>query len=131
MRSAPDALRSVAYLNLMPRASKTCKRFCESQLPQAQPPENQSRSAPRPHPTVFRCPPDASLQSDDESLSFSRTQFAKGAVTMKAVKICVLLVAMFLVVSHAQSSSRDSDKVRVLSLENLWNEAERNKDGKA
>jgi len=54
---------------------------------------------------------------------------------MKAVKICVLLVAMFLVashvVSHAQTSSRDSDKVRVLSLENLWNEAERNKDGKA
>jgi len=54
---------------------------------------------------------------------------------MKAVKICVLLVAMFLVVNHAasraQTSSRDSDKVRVLSLENLWNEAERNKDGKA
>lgn len=54
---------------------------------------------------------------------------------MKAVKICVLLVAMFLVVNHvvsrAQTSSHDSDKVRVLSLENLWNEAERNKDGKA
>jgi len=50
---------------------------------------------------------------------------------MKAAKVCVLLVAMFLIVSHAQVSTRDSDKVRVLSLENLWNEAERNKDGKA
>jgi hypothetical protein len=50
---------------------------------------------------------------------------------MKAVKVCVLLAAMFLVVSHAQVSSRDSDKVRVLSLENAWNEAEKYKDGKA
>lgn len=50
---------------------------------------------------------------------------------MKAVKVCVLLAAVFLVVSHAQLSSRDSDKVRVLSLENAWNEAEKHKDGKA
>jgi hypothetical protein len=42
-----------------------------------------------------------------------------------------LLTALFLVVSHAQLGSHDSDKVRVLSLENAWNEAEKNKDGKA
>ena len=50
---------------------------------------------------------------------------------MKAVKLCVLLAAMFLVVSHAQIDAHDSDKVRVLSLENAWNEAEKHKDGKA
>jgi ketosteroid isomerase-like protein len=37
---------------------------------------------------------------------------------------------MFLA-GHAQVDSHDSDKARVLSLENAWNEAERNKDGKA
>ena len=50
---------------------------------------------------------------------------------MKIVKVCVLLVTMFLVVSQAQMSGHDSDKVRVLSLENAWNEAEKHKDGKA
>jgi len=49
----------------------------------------------------------------------------------KILKACVLLLAMLLMVSHAQVSSHDSDKVRVLSLENAWNEAEKNKDGKA
>ncbi|HEY3974832.1 MAG TPA: nuclear transport factor 2 family protein [Candidatus Sulfotelmatobacter sp.] len=50
---------------------------------------------------------------------------------MKALTVCVLLAALFLVVSHAQMASRDSEKVRVLSLENAWNEAEKNKDGNA
>ena len=49
---------------------------------------------------------------------------------MKALKVCVLLAAMFLV-SHAQLTSRESDKMRVLSLENAWNEAEKHKDVKA
>ena len=48
---------------------------------------------------------------------------------MKIVKVCVLLATMFLA-SHAQNS-HDSDKARVLSLETAWNEAEKNKDGKA
>jgi ketosteroid isomerase-like protein len=52
------------------------------------------------------------------------------AVKVKALKICVLLVATFLM-SHAQTTSRESDKVRVLALENLWNEAEKHKDVKA
>ena len=50
---------------------------------------------------------------------------------MKAMKVCVLLAALFLVASHAQIDSHDSDKVRVLSLENAWNEAEKHRDGKA
>ena len=49
---------------------------------------------------------------------------------MKTVKVCVILASM-LVVSFAQMSSHDSDKARVLSLENAWNEAEKHKDGKA
>ncbi len=49
---------------------------------------------------------------------------------MKTVKVCVVLVSMFLA-GHAQVDSHDSDKTRVLSLENAWNEAEKNRDGKA
>lgn len=49
---------------------------------------------------------------------------------MKTVTVCVLLATLFLA-GHAQVDSRDSDKTRVLSLENAWNEAERHKDGKA
>jgi len=49
---------------------------------------------------------------------------------LKTVKVCVILASM-LVVSFAQMSSHDSDKARVLSLENAWNEAEKHKDGKA
>jgi hypothetical protein len=49
---------------------------------------------------------------------------------MKAVSICaVLVLAIFL--GHAQVSSHDSDKARVISLENAWNEAEKHKDVKA
>jgi hypothetical protein len=50
---------------------------------------------------------------------------------MKALTVCVLLAAMCLGMSHAQVNSRDSEKMRVLSLENAWNEAEKYKDGKA
>lgn len=54
---------------------------------------------------------------------------------MKAVKVCVLLtsiiLALVIVGGQAQSSSHDSDKARVLSLENAWNEAEKHKDAKA
>jgi ketosteroid isomerase-like protein len=48
---------------------------------------------------------------------------------MKAAKICVVL-ALTILAGYAQSAF-DSQKARVLSLENLWNEAEKNKDGKA
>jgi hypothetical protein len=49
---------------------------------------------------------------------------------MKVVKVCVVLASMILA-GYPQLSSRDSDKARVLSLENAWNEAEKHKDGKA
>ena len=49
---------------------------------------------------------------------------------MKAVKICVLLALMILE-GYAQVSSFESEKARVLSLENAWNEAEKHKDAKA
>lgn len=49
---------------------------------------------------------------------------------MKTVMVSVLLATMFLV-GHAQEDSHDSEKTRVLSLENAWNEAEKHKDGKA
>lgn len=50
---------------------------------------------------------------------------------MKVLKVCALLAVTLLAVSRAQVSSHDSDKVRVLSLETAWNEAEKHKDGKA
>jgi hypothetical protein len=49
---------------------------------------------------------------------------------MRAVMVCVVLAAMILV-SQAQYKVRDSDKARVTSLENAWNEAEKHKDTKA
>jgi len=49
---------------------------------------------------------------------------------MRAVKVCVVLALMILA-GYAQVSSFDSEKARVLSLENAWNEAEKHKDGKA
>lgn len=49
---------------------------------------------------------------------------------MRTIKLCVLLATMFLLV-HAQTVSNDSNKARVLSLENAWNEAENHKDAKA
>ncbi len=49
---------------------------------------------------------------------------------MKTLKVCVLLATMFLA-SPALLISQDSDKARVPSLENAWNEAEKHKDGKA
>jgi hypothetical protein len=48
---------------------------------------------------------------------------------MKAVKVCVVLASMILA-GYAQSSL-DSEKARVVSLENAWNEAEKHKDSKA
>jgi len=50
---------------------------------------------------------------------------------VKSLIVNVLLAAMFLIAVHAQVSSHDSDKARVLSLENAWNEAEKHKDSKA
>jgi len=49
---------------------------------------------------------------------------------MKAVNVCVVL-ALMIPAGYAQVSSHDSDKARVLSLENAWNEAEKHKDAKA
>ena len=49
---------------------------------------------------------------------------------MKAVKVFVALALMILA-GYAQVSSFDSEKARVLSLENAWNEAEKHKDAKA
>ena len=49
---------------------------------------------------------------------------------MKAVKICMVLALMGLA-GYAQVSSFDSEKARVVSLENAWNEAEKHKDAKA
>jgi hypothetical protein len=49
---------------------------------------------------------------------------------MKAMKVCVVLALMILG-GFAQVGSRDSDKARVLSLENAWNEAEKHNDAKA
>ena len=54
---------------------------------------------------------------------------------MKAVKVCVVLASIILaavsVAGQAQSGSHDSDKARIISLENAWNEAEKHKDAKA
>jgi hypothetical protein len=50
---------------------------------------------------------------------------------MKIVTVCALLAMMFLVGHAQQPNALESDKVRVLALENSWNEAEKNKDGKA
>jgi hypothetical protein len=48
---------------------------------------------------------------------------------MKAVAVCIVMgVAMLL--GFAQNAF-DSEKARVLTLENAWNEAEKNKDAKA
>ena len=49
---------------------------------------------------------------------------------MKAATVCVLLATIFPLL-HAQSASRESDRARVVSLENAWNEAEKHKDAKA
>jgi hypothetical protein len=61
---------------------------------------------------------------------FFDLQSTTGACSVKTVKLCVVLAMMFLL-GHAQVSSHDSDKARVLSLENAWNEAEKHKDGRA
>jgi ketosteroid isomerase-like protein len=54
---------------------------------------------------------------------------------MEAVKICVVLLLLVFVLrvpaGLAQSGAYDSDKARIVSLENVWNEAERHKDAKA
>jgi ketosteroid isomerase-like protein len=54
---------------------------------------------------------------------------------MRAVKSCVVLVLFVFVLrihaGWAQLDSHDSDKARIVSLENVWNEAERHKDAKA
>jgi len=53
---------------------------------------------------------------------------------MEAVKSCVVLLLLVLVLripaGMAQSSSYDSEKARIVSLEYAWNEAERHKDAK-
>ena len=48
---------------------------------------------------------------------------------MKAVRVCVVL-ALTMLAGFAQSAF-DSEKARVVALENAWNEAEKNKDAKA
>ncbi len=48
---------------------------------------------------------------------------------MKVVRVCVV-VALMMVLGYAQNDPHDSDRVRVVALENAWNEAEKNKDGK-
>ena len=49
---------------------------------------------------------------------------------MKGVKLCILLATLFLL-GQPQLFAQESDKARVLSLENAWNEAESHKDAKA
>jgi hypothetical protein len=49
---------------------------------------------------------------------------------MKAVTVCVVLASMIFA-GQAQFGSHDSDKARVLSLENAWNEAEKHQEAKA
>lgn len=49
---------------------------------------------------------------------------------MKAVTLCAVLIFAMLA-GYAQVGSHDSDKARVLSLENAWNEAEKHKDARA
>ena len=49
---------------------------------------------------------------------------------MKAATVCVVVASMILA-CYAQVFSHDSEKARVLSLENAWNEAEKHKDVKA
>ena len=49
---------------------------------------------------------------------------------MKAVSVFAVLLVTVLA-GYAQVNSHDSDKARVLSLENAWNEAEKHKDVKA
>jgi ketosteroid isomerase-like protein len=49
---------------------------------------------------------------------------------MKCRRLCILLAVLFLS-SQLLLSAQTSDKVRVLSLENAWNEAESHKDVKA
>src|ERR1700719_1260594 len=49
---------------------------------------------------------------------------------MKAATVCVVVASMILA-CYAQVGSHDSEKARVLSLENAWNEAEKHKDAKA
>ncbi|MHB8214881.1 MAG: nuclear transport factor 2 family protein [Candidatus Sulfotelmatobacter sp.] len=48
---------------------------------------------------------------------------------MKAFGVCVVL-ALTTLAGFAQSAL-DSEKARIVALENAWNEAEKNKDGKA
>lgn len=54
---------------------------------------------------------------------------------MKAMKGCVVLALLVLGLrippGLAQSVSFESDKARILSLENAWNEAEKHKDARA
>ena len=49
---------------------------------------------------------------------------------MTGAKVCIVIVVMA-VGACAQAGPHDSDKARVLSLENAWNEAEKHKDVKA
>jgi ketosteroid isomerase-like protein len=49
---------------------------------------------------------------------------------MKCRRLCILLAVLFLS-SQLQLSAQTSDKVRVFSLENAWNEAQSHRDVKA
>jgi hypothetical protein len=49
---------------------------------------------------------------------------------MKAVTVSVVLL-LGILAGYAQVGSHESDKARVVSLENAWNEAEKHKDAKA
>jgi hypothetical protein len=71
------------------------------------------------------------LQSGGKSLSFILLRLKKAkAMLMMGAKVCVV-VAVMTVAACAQGGLHDSDKARVLSLENAWNEAEKHKDVKA
>jgi hypothetical protein len=54
----------------------------------------------------------------------------KRGYPMRLAQVCVVMASMMLA-GYAQLSSHESDKARVLSLENAWNEAEKHKDAKA
>src|SRR5579859_7581705 len=50
---------------------------------------------------------------------------------MNAIKISLVLLAIFLIAQAQERSKAEADKSRVLTLENAWNEAEKHNDAHA
>src|SRR5579863_3341698 len=56
---------------------------------------------------------------------------ARMKAAMGFVVLGVMVLALRIPFGTAQSASYESDKARIVSLENAWNEAEKHKDAKA